>query len=247
MHDDDIGTAIGLGFRRMFDFSGRFCRSEFWWFHSFLIVVFLFILWLMMYWEYDENSINGMMFLFILVSAIPSTSLTVRRMHDIGRSGFFVFFPIVVWFMAMVESDSNNMYGNPCKDSSFEIDNNRDVANEISAQQRLEAAERLRKPYQGKNIQDLERILSPNEISLKQRIEAEKSEKLEESKRIAQSKQFIESSQICGFCEFGNRPNATFCGGCGKPLGDIICTNCQFENPNIASFCEGCGQRLGAS
>ena len=78
-------------------------------------------------------------------------------------------------------------------------------------------------------------------------IEAEKSEKLEESKRIAQSKQFIESSQICGFCEFGNRPNATFCGGCGKPLGDIICTNCQFENPNIASFCEGCGQRLGAS
>lgn len=49
---------------------------------------------------------------------------------------------------------------------------------------------------------------------------------------------------ICVFCKFENRPNANFCGGCGKSLSDIICTECQFENPNIASFCEGCGQKL---
>jgi ribosomal protein L40E len=55
------------------------------------------------------------------------------------------------------------------------------------------------------------------------------------------------SSQICASCQFENKPNATFCGGCGKPLGDIICTNCQFENPNIASFCEGCGKELATS
>ena len=210
--------AVKLGFTRVFDYSGRSSRAEFWWFHLFLIPWITFwgligiIISVLTGLPYGndgpytglENFIGVIMWLSSFILLLP---LNVRRLHDVGQSGWTYFFLIIpifgfcYWvYYSLKQGDLfGNAYG-PYRDgtSLVEISTSTPTATPIPKQ----------------NTKPTSTVASPT---------------------------------ICKLCHFENTSGATFCGGCGKPLGDIICTNCQFENPNIASFCEGCGQRLGAS
>jgi uncharacterized membrane protein YhaH (DUF805 family) len=90
------------------DFSSRSTRKEYW---SFQLINIMIILILRM-----ASSYLGI--LYALFIFFPSISISVRRLHDIGKSGwwyFILFIPIVglivfLCFM-LLNSDSDNIYG----------------------------------------------------------------------------------------------------------------------------------------
>ena len=90
------------GYLRCLDFNGRSSRSEFWWFFLFSIMLCLLVL---NFTAGDlENKLlslneenffqvffNSSIGYAILVTAIPQISLSIRRFHDIGKSGWWYF------------------------------------------------------------------------------------------------------------------------------------------------------------
>ena len=94
------------------DFNGRASRSEYWWWvlGSFIIQIPTTFLDSMIFgWGYDDPT--WFTWLVTLVLLIPTTAVTVRRLHDTGKSGWFLlimFIPLVnicffivllVWFI----------------------------------------------------------------------------------------------------------------------------------------------------
>ena len=95
------------------DFNGRARRSEYWWFTliNFIITMVLLIGWMVPLFKMaihsedlpDEWELLRVMFsnpfiyiyfIYYLAMLIPSLAVTVRRLHDIGKSGFWVFLSI---------------------------------------------------------------------------------------------------------------------------------------------------------
>ena len=103
------------------DFSGRARRKEYWMFIVFNIIFVALaarlddILGLYNY-EYGSGPINGIYSLIIL---IPSIAVAVRRLHDIGKSGWMllvVFIPLigVIWLIVLFVREGDlgpNEYG----------------------------------------------------------------------------------------------------------------------------------------
>ena len=102
-------------FSRSLDFKGRSRRSEFWGFFLFLLLM-NFVLGYLDSLVFDAKppiSVRGAMFhinfgfkvsfwtepistLFSLLIALPLTTAAIRRLHDMGRRGFFLVLPILV-------------------------------------------------------------------------------------------------------------------------------------------------------
>ena len=83
--------------QRYFDFSGRASRLEYW---SFILISLWFI----------ATSWG----LGVVVVFIPALAVTVRRLHDINRSGWWIFVPWVSFFFQFKKSDEGvNDYGAP--------------------------------------------------------------------------------------------------------------------------------------
>ena len=111
--------AIKIGFNKYCTFVGRARRSEFWFFHLFCAIltsifttIFVIILVCVIfdeashhhrtyydngytdYYEYSDAGIAISTVIFVileLVLCIPLLSMSIRRLHDTGKSGFFYF------------------------------------------------------------------------------------------------------------------------------------------------------------
>ena len=76
-------------FKKYAEFSGRARRKEYWMFMLFHIIIAYALVFLMVafpaavfvYWAY------------FLGSFIPSIAVSVRRMHDVGKSGWYILIP----------------------------------------------------------------------------------------------------------------------------------------------------------
>ena len=84
------------------DFSGRARRKEFWMFTLFhFIIIILFMLMAFTFntdnYEGEETNYFAMIFvgLYFLGTIIPSIAVSVRRLHDIGKSGFWYFISFI--------------------------------------------------------------------------------------------------------------------------------------------------------
>ena len=83
------------------NFSGRSSRSEYWWFWLFEILL-SFILTCIFGGGTAGTIVSGVFGLAIL---LPSLGVAVRRMHDIGRSGWWIlinlipFVGLVIWIV----------------------------------------------------------------------------------------------------------------------------------------------------
>ncbi len=86
-------------FRKYAVFTGRSGRSEFWWF-VLLVTVLAFLVELAATLAFGPNSVmSGLVTLVIdLAVFLPSTSVTIRRLHDIGYSGWWILVGVVPLF-----------------------------------------------------------------------------------------------------------------------------------------------------
>ena len=102
-----MGSAISSCFTKYATFSGRATRSEFWFFYLFYMFIYI------------VGAIVGavvgsqfVMYLFILPLFSPCLAAAVRRMHDVGRSGWFYLVPIYnIILLCSASSPGSNKYG----------------------------------------------------------------------------------------------------------------------------------------
>ncbi|MFC5409370.1 DUF805 domain-containing protein [Larkinella bovis] len=98
------------------DFNGRARRSEYWYFFLVNILVsqglnFLNIL------LFNGSVLLGMLVLLLnLAILVPSVAVAVRRMHDVGKSGWYALVPVYNLILACTEGTAGaNEYGNDPK------------------------------------------------------------------------------------------------------------------------------------
>lgn len=110
-----------LALKKYAQFSGRSTRSEYWFFmlvYNLIILLLGAVGWFLQ--EPTVGEIAGIISLvFVLGMIIPSISVTVRRLHDIGKNGwtlFLLLIPIIwaIWLFVLMCFKSNpgdNKYG----------------------------------------------------------------------------------------------------------------------------------------
>jgi uncharacterized membrane protein YhaH (DUF805 family) len=88
-------------------FTGRARRSEYWYFFLFNLIISLALNFI--------GALSGMFFLGTIYSIavlLPSLAVGVRRMHDVGKSGWFLLIPIYNFILALTEGEKGeNQYG----------------------------------------------------------------------------------------------------------------------------------------
>ena len=114
----DFMTAVRSCLSKYVTFSGRAQRSEFWWFYLFNIIGSVVT-------NIIDTSIIGMpatSILWMLGLLLPGISVSVRRMHDLDKSGWWIFIvliPIVgiilyiYWFVQRGTVGSNRFGPDP--------------------------------------------------------------------------------------------------------------------------------------
>ena len=73
------------------NFKGRASRSEFWFFYLFLLIGYAIAISTMFI---SIKLFIGILSIFILAVIIPSLAVTVRRLHDVNKSGWFILLPL---------------------------------------------------------------------------------------------------------------------------------------------------------
>jgi uncharacterized membrane protein YhaH (DUF805 family) len=115
-----------LAWRKCFDFKGRARRREYWYFTLFyaLCVVLAVVLDLLCGTFNPRLSMGWLTGGYLLASMVPMLAVSVRRLHDIGRSAWWLLLNLVPGFgstalavMALFDSQpGSNAYGmNPKK------------------------------------------------------------------------------------------------------------------------------------
>ena len=96
-----------LPFKRYFDFSGRSSRSEYWWYTLliFLVQLIFEIINTVTFdpWSYDSfRFIDLITIVWTLCTIIPSIAVSVRRLHDINRTGLWLILFVGLYFLAAI-------------------------------------------------------------------------------------------------------------------------------------------------
>jgi uncharacterized membrane protein YhaH (DUF805 family) len=87
--------AISLCFRKYVTFSGRAGRSEFWYFMLFIFVAGVVATILDLTSFGGQNDIMPINTIFTLAVILPELSVSVRRLHDTDRSGWWVLISLI--------------------------------------------------------------------------------------------------------------------------------------------------------
>ncbi|MEM6805439.1 MAG: DUF805 domain-containing protein [Bacteroidota bacterium] len=119
-----------LAFKRYSDFSGRSRRKEYWYFILFNLLTFSLCLSLDLAMISAGSSMIIFSMTYMLASLIPGLSVGVRRLHDIGKSGWnilLVLIPLIgaiilIIYYATDSQAGSNRYGfNPKEDGEEEM------------------------------------------------------------------------------------------------------------------------------
>lgn len=118
-------TSIETCFKKFADFKGRASRLEFWYFYllSYGTIGLLAFLSLR---SPQDNFYLWLIGIFIIVIIVPFTAVTARRLHDVGRSGWWQLISgipyvgiigaifLIIWWCSEGEKKKNK-YGKPIK------------------------------------------------------------------------------------------------------------------------------------
>lgn len=106
-------------------FEGRARRKEYWMFVLINLIVSIIIGQLdQLLGTYDPASgVNYLGTIYSLAVLLPSIAVGVRRMHDVGKSGWFLLIPIYNLILAVTEGEVGpNKYGPDPKNPAAEPD-----------------------------------------------------------------------------------------------------------------------------
>lgn len=99
----DFQTAVKTCFSKYVTFEGRAARSEYWWFTLFNVAGQL-LLGVVDMAVLGMTEITPLSSLFALALFLPGISVTVRRLHDKDRSGWWFWIalvPIIGWLLML--------------------------------------------------------------------------------------------------------------------------------------------------
>jgi len=118
----DANTFVGAlkdGFARYVDFGTRSTRSQFWWWALWSIVIGIIASIIDAIIGFGDSGPANL--LTSLALLLPSIAVAIRRLHDIGRTGWwylFVFLPVIGWILLIVffctkTQENANQWGVP--------------------------------------------------------------------------------------------------------------------------------------
>jgi uncharacterized membrane protein YhaH (DUF805 family) len=88
-----FGDAIGECFFNYANFRDRAARAEYWWWALFATVVYSVAL-LLDFFIFNSFGASPFFLVVYLAFLLPGLSVTVRRLHDTGRSGWWLLIPV---------------------------------------------------------------------------------------------------------------------------------------------------------
>ena len=111
---EDLTNSVISCFNKYFDFENRSSRKEFWYWQLFRILMFLSITYL------ESLGLSGLLFISNFIFLIPEIAVSIRRLHDINKSGWWILLPITIigiipltYFYCIKGDDGVNDYGQP--------------------------------------------------------------------------------------------------------------------------------------
>lgn len=113
--------AVKICFAKYATFEGRASRSEYWWFALFYFLVMIVCGILAIPFADSEAVFLFVMALMVIASLamiVPIYAVSIRRLHDIGKSGWFILLFFIPYVGALIglyfvckQSDFDNEYG----------------------------------------------------------------------------------------------------------------------------------------
>lgn len=96
----DFVTAIKTCFSKYATFQGRAARPEFWWWTLFWVLLISAV-----------AAISYSLYVVITLALfLPGLAVSVRRLHDVGRSGWFLLFPVSLGAIALIVSRTAGLH-----------------------------------------------------------------------------------------------------------------------------------------
>lgn len=108
---EEFQQAVKTCFNKYADFNGRAARPEFWWFFAFQLAVYV-----------VTSFVHGLIELVAFVAlVVPALAVAARRMHDTGKSGWFLLlglipllgFLVLVYFWVQPSAPANQWGAGP--------------------------------------------------------------------------------------------------------------------------------------
>jgi uncharacterized membrane protein YhaH (DUF805 family) len=115
-----IQEAVATCFMKYVSFEGRAARPEYWWWVLFVVGVAIILLVLgSLVLGADSGAGSVLTGLFYLATFLPGLAVTVRRLHDSDRSGWWLllaFIPLIgslvlLYFLVQPGTQGPNQYG----------------------------------------------------------------------------------------------------------------------------------------
>ena len=109
---EDLTNSVISCFNKYFDFETRSSRKEFWYWQLFRILMFLSITFI------ESLGLSGILFISNFIFLIPEIAVSIRRLHDINKSGWWILLTITIigiipltYFYCIKGDDGANDYG----------------------------------------------------------------------------------------------------------------------------------------
>ena len=111
---DDLIDSVISCFNKYFDFDSRSSRKEFWFWQLFRILMFLSITYI------ESLGLNGLLLISNFIFIIPEIAVSIRRLHDINKSGWWILLTITIigiipltYYYCLKGDGKTNDYGKP--------------------------------------------------------------------------------------------------------------------------------------
>ena len=109
---EDLTNSVISCFNKYFDFETRSSRKEIWYWQLFRILMFLSITYL------ESLGLSGLLFISNFIFLIPEIAVSIRRLHDINKSGWWILLTLTIigiipltYFYCIKGDDGANDYG----------------------------------------------------------------------------------------------------------------------------------------
>jgi len=100
--------------RNYANFDGRARRSEYWYFFLFNVIISIVLEIVVVFsgLTVGDEEIGILGTIYSLAIFIPSLAVGIRRMHDVGKSGWFILIPLYNLYLAVQDGEVGyNQYG----------------------------------------------------------------------------------------------------------------------------------------